>query len=44
MTNISAREPFRRRSVIAPVCRASVAGLGAGSYHLALEALAWITP
>jgi 3-dehydroquinate dehydratase-2 len=44
MTNIYAREPFRRRSVIAPVCRASIAGLGAGGYHLALEALAWITP
>lgn len=42
-TNIAAREPFRRRSVIAPVCRASIAGAGAGGYHLALEALPWIT-
>jgi 3-dehydroquinate dehydratase II len=44
MSNIYAREGFRRRSVIAPVCRATIAGLGAGGYHLALEALAWITP
>lgn len=43
MTNIYAREEFRRHSVIAPVCRASVTGLGAGGYHLALEALPWIT-
>jgi 3-dehydroquinate dehydratase-2 len=42
MTNIHAREPFRRRSVIAEVCRASIIGLGAGGYHLALEAMPWI--
>ncbi|MGZ4148095.1 MAG: type II 3-dehydroquinate dehydratase, partial [Actinomycetota bacterium] len=42
-TNIYAREPFRRHSVIAPVVRASIAGAGAGGYRLALEALAWIT-
>jgi 3-dehydroquinate dehydratase-2 len=41
-TNIYAREPFRRHSVIAPVVRASIAGAGAGGYRLALEALAWI--
>ncbi len=44
MTNVHAREDFRRRSVIAEVCRGSIAGFGAGSYHLALEALAWTTP
>jgi 3-dehydroquinate dehydratase-2 len=44
MTNIYAREEFRRRSVVADVCRASIAGAGAGGYHLALEALPWITP
>ncbi|HWO69720.1 MAG TPA: type II 3-dehydroquinate dehydratase [Actinomycetota bacterium] len=43
MTNVHAREDFRRRSVIAEVCRGSIVGFGAGSYHLALEALAWTT-
>ncbi len=43
MTNIYAREEFRRHSVISPVCRATIAGVGAGGYHLALEALPWIT-
>jgi len=42
MTNIHSREPFRRRSVVADVCRASIIGLGAGGYHLALEAMPWI--
>ncbi len=42
MTNIYAREGFRRHSVISPVARASIAGAGAGGYHLALEALPWI--
>ncbi len=43
MTNIYAREEFRRHSVISPVARATIAGLGAGGYHLALESLQWIT-
>ena len=43
MSNIHAREEFRRRSVIADVCRGSIIGLGAGGYHLALEAMPWIT-
>jgi 3-dehydroquinate dehydratase II len=43
MTNIYAREEFRRESVISPVCRATITGAGAGGYHLALEALPWIT-
>jgi 3-dehydroquinate dehydratase-2 len=42
MTNIHARELFRRRSVVADVCRGSIIGLGAGGYHLALEAMPWI--
>jgi 3-dehydroquinate dehydratase-2 len=42
-TNIYAREEFRRHSVISAVCRASVAGAGAGGYHVALEALPGIT-
>jgi 3-dehydroquinate dehydratase-2 len=44
MTNIYAREEFRRHSVISDVCRVTIAGAGAGGYHLALEALPWITP
>jgi len=43
MSNIHAREEFRRTSVVTGVCRASIIGLGAGGYHLALEALPWIT-
>jgi 3-dehydroquinate dehydratase-2 len=43
MSNTSAREDFRRRSVVSEVCRASIVGLGAGGYHLALEAVPWIT-
>ena len=43
MSNIYAREEFRRRSVISDVCRATITGLGVGGYHLALEAMPWIT-
>jgi 3-dehydroquinate dehydratase II len=43
MTNIYAREEFRRHSVISPVCRVTISGAGAGGYHLAIEALPWIT-
>jgi 3-dehydroquinate dehydratase II len=43
MTNIHAREEFRRTSVVSDVCRASIIGLGVGGYHLALEAMPWIT-
>ena len=39
LSNISAREEFRRTSVIAPICIATLAGLGADSYLLALRAL-----
>jgi len=42
MTNIYAREEFRRRSVVSDVCRGSICGLGAAGYHLALEAMPWI--
>ena len=42
-TNIYAREEFRRHSTIAPACRVTIAGAGAGGYHLALEAMPWIT-
>lgn len=39
LSNPEAREPFRRRSRIAPVCVAKVAGFGAASYRVALYAL-----
>ncbi len=39
LSNVHAREPFRRRSFVAPVCVGTVAGFGARSYTLALEAV-----
>jgi 3-dehydroquinate dehydratase-2 len=38
LTNIAAREAFRSRSVVAPVCAGTVAGFGANSYVVALHA------
>jgi 3-dehydroquinate dehydratase-2 len=43
MSNIAAREEFRHTSVISAVCGGTISGLGAGGYHLALEAMPWIT-
>ena len=43
MSNIAAREEFRRTSVVSGVCAGTISGLGAGGYHLALEAMRWIT-
>lgn len=40
LSNPAARESFRRRSLIAGVCKGSISGFGAGSYRLALDAAA----
>lgn len=39
ISNVHAREEFRRRSLIAPACKGVVCGFGLDSYRLALEAL-----
>jgi 3-dehydroquinate dehydratase-2 len=39
LSNIHAREPFRRESLIADVARGQVTGLGAVGYELAVRAL-----
>lgn len=39
ISNINARDEFRKNSVIAPVCVGSICGFGFGSYYLAVQAM-----
>ncbi len=43
LSNVQAREEFRQRSLVAPVCKGTIAGFGWFSYLLALQALKQIT-
>jgi 3-dehydroquinate dehydratase-2 len=40
LSNPAAREPFRRHSYVSLAAKGVIAGFGAGSYELAIEALA----
>ena len=38
ISNVNAREEFRRHSMIAPACKGTIQGFGMNSYRLAIEA------
>jgi 3-dehydroquinate dehydratase-2 len=40
LSNVHAREPFRRESFVSPIAEGVICGLGADGYRFALEALA----
>jgi len=39
LSNIHAREDFRQRSLLTPVCAGQISGLGTAGYHLAVRYL-----
>ncbi|MDM7916837.1 MAG: type II 3-dehydroquinate dehydratase [Candidatus Eisenbacteria bacterium] len=43
LSHTLAREPFRRRDLVGPVCRGVILGLGAVGYRLALRGLVELT-